>query len=66
MTPLELRQIADKRLKKLGRPSELTRALYVASDEIDRLRSVLESIAKNTCCDKCQEAALVAKAALKQ
>jgi hypothetical protein len=32
--------------------------------ETNRLRSVLESIAKNACCDKCQEAALVARAAL--
>ncbi len=32
--------------------------------EIERLRSALESIAKNTCCDKCQEAALVAREAL--
>jgi hypothetical protein len=29
-----------------------------------RWRRALESIAKNTCCDKCQEAALVARAAL--
>lgn len=33
--------------------------------ELSRYRSALESIAKNTCCDKCQEAALVAKSALK-
>lgn len=32
--------------------------------EIERLRSVLEYIARNTCCDTCQEAALVAKEAL--
>ena len=32
--------------------------------EIERLREALESIAANTCCDKCQEAALVARAAL--
>jgi hypothetical protein len=31
---------------------------------IARLRRALESIAANSCCDKCQEAALVAKAAL--
>ena len=29
-----------------------------------RFRSALRSIAANTCCDNCQEAALVAKAAL--
>jgi hypothetical protein len=33
-------------------------------EENEKLREALESIAKNTCCDKCQEAALVAKAAL--
>ncbi len=32
--------------------------------ETERLREALESIAKNTCCDSCQEAALVAEAAL--
>ncbi len=30
-----------------------------------KLEEALESIAANTCCDKCQEAALVARAALK-
>lgn len=34
------------------------------NNEMARLRSALESIAGNTCCDKCQEAALVARAAL--
>lgn len=34
-------------------------------DEVQRLRAVLESIAKNTCCEGCQEAALVARQALK-
>jgi hypothetical protein len=33
-------------------------------NETSRLRKALESIAKNTCCDRCQEAALVAIAAL--
>jgi len=28
------------------------------------LRAALESIAKNTCCDRCQEAARVARSAL--
>jgi hypothetical protein len=35
-----------------------------AEEEIKRLREALSSIARNTCCDKCQEAALVAKQAL--
>ena len=34
--------------------------------EIERLREALRSIASNTCCDRCQEAALVARAALKE
>lgn len=35
-----------------------------AADEIERLREALQSIANNTCCDGCQEAALVARKAL--
>lgn len=31
---------------------------------IAELKAALSSIARNTCCDKCQEAALVARAAL--
>lgn len=31
---------------------------------IEQLEAALQSIAANTCCDKCQEAALVARAAL--
>lgn len=34
--------------------------------ENERLREALESIAANACCDKCQEAALVARAALRR
>lgn len=32
--------------------------------QVGRLREALTSIARNTCCEKCQEAALVARAAL--
>jgi hypothetical protein len=32
--------------------------------ELETLRAALHSIAANTCCERCQEAALVAKAAL--
>lgn len=35
-----------------------------ARAEAARLREALSSIARNTCCYRCQEAALVAKAAL--
>jgi hypothetical protein len=51
-----------------GEEGELMR---LADAEISRLRAInaelvaaLERIAKNTCCDKCQEAALVARDAL--
>jgi hypothetical protein len=40
-------------------------ALHKHDDEVRKpLVDALESIAANTCCDKCQEAALVAKSAL--
>jgi hypothetical protein len=32
--------------------------------EVERLRETLQSISANTCCDRCREAALVARAAL--
>jgi len=35
-----------------------------AMTTIERLRTALQSIADNTCCDKCQEAAQVARVAL--
>jgi hypothetical protein len=34
--------------------------------EVERLRAALQSIAKSTCCDACNEAALVARNALKE
>lgn len=37
-----------------------------AEAEIERLREALRSIAGNGCCDRCQEAALVARSALKK
>lgn len=39
---------------------------FDAAEEIERLRDVLQSISNNTCCDNCQEAALVARDALKE
>lgn len=44
--------------------SERLRLVNLAADEIERLREALQSIAKNTCCDTCQEAAMVARKAL--
>jgi formylmethanofuran dehydrogenase subunit E len=41
--------------------------LFVLTEaKIERLRKALQSISNNTCCDNCQEAALVARAALKE
>ena len=37
-----------------------------ARKQIERSREALQSISNNTCCDNCQEAALVARAALKE
>ena len=37
---------------------------WEAVEEIERMRDALKSIASITCCDQCQEAALVARAAL--
>ncbi len=58
----DLRHVIDER--------DATFALMLAraekaEAERDALRAALESIANNTCCDGCQEAALVARAALK-
>jgi len=38
--------------------------LCEAADTMEKLLAALESIAANTCCEPCQEAALVARAAL--
>ena len=39
--------------------------LNEAATEVERLRAALASIAANTCCDSCREAALVAQAAIR-
>ena len=41
-----------------------TESEHWAVREIERLRKALTSIAQNTCCDGCQEAARVAREAL--
>lgn len=46
--------------------NEIMRQTLADRDEIERLRKALQSIAKNTCCDTCQEAAMVARKALKE
>ena len=49
--------------KALGRYLEMV-LTAVYEDDVAPLRKALESIAANTCCEKCQEAALVARKAL--
>ena len=44
------------------RPADLRTLL----SDLARMKAALESIAANTCCDRCQEAALVARLALRQ
>lgn len=50
-----------------GRHGCMTRAaarIEALAARVAKLEEALESIANNTCCEKCQEAALVARAAL--
>lgn len=58
----------EKNLTEDNRAAVLEAALNDLSSstdrEIARLREALTSIASSTCCDMCQEAALVAKVAL--
>jgi hypothetical protein len=57
-------QAADE-IERLTEEVNALRLVATAHDaEVERLRAALESIARNTCCDRCQEAALVARAAL--
>jgi hypothetical protein len=55
-----------EQLRDVGRPwQDETAALCdEAADRIEALEAALRSIAANTCCDRCQEAALVARAAI--
>lgn len=52
---------ADKLIIDRG---EAVRGSFREPTEAERHRAALESIAKNTCCSGCQEAAKVARAAL--
>ena len=52
--------------KKSYSVSEVFKLLRRVTKERDMAAVALISISKNTCCDKCQEASLVAKKALKK
>jgi len=71
----ELRDLLEKKTLELGdlhdlleRKNQIAEATIAkikqCADEIERLRKALQLIANNTCCDGCQEAALVARKAL--
>ena len=53
-------------MRRGGQSQPQGRMIMAAADEIDRLRAGLRSIADNTCCDGCQEAAKVAAYTLKE
>ena len=53
-----------KRLRDLVNDDDTEMLAWGAADRIEQLEGALHSIAANTCCGKCQEAALVARAAL--
>jgi hypothetical protein len=57
---LKLRRTNEKLVSNIGG------MLIRANNEVARLREALQSIAKSTCCDRCNEAALVARNALKE
>jgi len=61
----DLWPIMEANARRIAALPDLEAAYLDLYDEVKRLRAVLESIAKNTCCEGCQEAALVASAALK-
>lgn len=77
MTPaiIDWLQWCDELETPLGKPDYPQLALTLIAEykalvakleaENARLKSVLKIIARNSCCDKCQQAALVAREALK-
>ena len=68
-TAIELREARERiaeleaAIKAWDVPPLLVRIAKL-EQQLAELRKALESIAKNTCCDRCQEASLVAQAAL--
>lgn len=63
--PCEIMEESADEIEFLRGQLNLHHDLARANEKIERLREALRSIASNTCCDGCQEAALVARAALK-
>ena len=64
------KRLKSNRLSHLAHGSEITaegdaqKRIEQLEADLAAMREALQSIAANTCCDKCQEAALVARAAL--
>lgn len=61
-------ELADLQARVHNQRQEIARLrakeAWVPKEDLDRLREALRSIAANTCCEDCQEAARVARAAL--
>ena len=60
----ELRRLLSESLRIEALHAQAQRELFDAKALNQELLEALTSIAKNTCCDRCQEAALVARAAI--
>lgn len=56
--------MSDDLVRRLQTNGDVLRHIEAQAVRIAALEAALSSIARNTCCDKCQEAALVARAAL--
>ena len=56
--------MSDDLVRRLQTSGDVLRHIEAQAARIAELEAALSSIARNTCCDKCQEAALVAHAAL--
>jgi hypothetical protein len=54
----------ERRIEQLEAQNARLLADVNQDEGYERLKTALRSIAANTCCDKCQEAALIARSAL--
>ena len=61
---MEIERLNDLLIKQASVIEKITAERDATKVDAERLKAALQSIANNTCCDQCQEAALVAKAAL--